>query len=62
MSYRSTWDGRSGYSGKRHTLRNLLLVLLALGYPLLWCSGGAYLLRGQDPGNGGTRGDGGFWL
>ncbi len=31
MSYRSTWDGRSGYSGKRHTLRNLLLVLLALG-------------------------------
>ena len=31
MSYRSTWDGRSGYSGKRHTLRNLFLVLLALG-------------------------------
>lgn len=31
MSYQPVWDGRSGYSGKRQTLRNLLLVLLALG-------------------------------
>ncbi len=32
MSYQPIWDGRSGYGGKgRHTLRNILLILLALG-------------------------------
>lgn len=34
MSYQPIWDGRSGYGGKRggrHTLRNVVLALLALG-------------------------------
>ena len=32
MSYQPIWDGRSGYGGKgRHRLRNVILVLLALG-------------------------------
>lgn len=32
MSYQPIWDGRSGYGGKgRHRLRNILLLLLALG-------------------------------
>lgn len=34
MSYEPIWDGRSGYGGKkggRHTLRNVILLLLALG-------------------------------
>lgn len=34
MSYEPIWDGRSGYAGKRggrHTLRKVILVLLALG-------------------------------
>lgn len=30
MSYQPVWDGRSGYSGKRHTLRNILLALVML--------------------------------
>lgn len=29
MSDRRVWDGRSGYAGKRHPLRNTLLLLLA---------------------------------
>ena len=32
MSYEPIWDGRSGYAGRRgHPIRNLILVLLALG-------------------------------
>ena len=32
MSYQPIWDGRSGYGGKsRHRLRNVILLLLALG-------------------------------
>ncbi len=32
MSYQPQWDGRSGYGGKRkHTVRNVLLALVALG-------------------------------
>lgn len=31
MSYQPIWNGRSGYGGRKHTLRNLLLALLALG-------------------------------
>ena len=31
MSDRRVWDGRSGYAGKRHPLRNALLLLLAAG-------------------------------
>ena len=34
MSYEPIWDGRSGYGGKRggrHALRNVVLLLLALG-------------------------------
>lgn len=31
MSYQPIWDGRSGYEGrKKHTLRNVLLILLGL--------------------------------
>lgn len=31
MSYQPIWDGRSGYGGrKKHTLRNVLLILLGL--------------------------------
>ena len=31
MSYQTIWNGRSGYGGRKHTLRNILLILLALG-------------------------------
>ena len=32
MSYQPIWDGRSGYGGRRgHPIRNLILILLALG-------------------------------
>ncbi len=31
MSYQPIWNGRSGYGGRKHTLRNILLILLALG-------------------------------
>ena len=31
MSYQTIWNGRSGYGGRKHTLRNILLTLLALG-------------------------------
>lgn len=30
MTGRAVWDGRSGYGGKRHTLRGILLILTAL--------------------------------